>query len=402
MKPRLLVFLGRYLPGFKSGGPVRTISSMVELLAPHYDFFIVTLNSDSGNLKPYSTVITDQWNQVGKAKVFYVSTISLSALRQAVANVKPDVVYLNGYFSASSMKALLLRRFGLLGRVPVVLATRGDLAPGALGLKSLKKRTYIAVASKLGLYNRLLWQASSSREEADTQRLISQNGVADSAIHVAPDLACGYQAIAGERRKRSGHASFVTVSRIARMKNLPFTLDRLKDLRGQVTFDIFGPLEDKVLWAECEQKIRELPPNIVVRYHGSMEPQQVLAELAAREFFILPTLGENYGHVIIDGASAGCPVIISDRTQWRHLAQQGFGWDIPLDDPDQWRTVLQYCIDMDVGDYQRLSARAAEFGRTVMTSSATLQANIGLFERALVRTSPSTPSNAAHAAKVGR
>ena len=46
---------------------------------------------------------------------------------------------------------------------------------------------------------------------------------------------------------------------------------------------------------------------------------------------ILPTLGENFGHVIVEAWTAGCPVLVSDRTPWRQLASHGVGWDVALD-----------------------------------------------------------------------
>jgi glycosyltransferase involved in cell wall biosynthesis len=104
--------------------------------------------------------------------------------------------------------------------------------------------------------------------------------------------------------------------------------------------------------------------------------------MSKRHFFILPTLGENYGHVIIEGAVAGCPLIISDRTQWVRLLQKGAGWDIPLDDLSQWKSVVQGCIDMTDETYRRMSQGAKEFGRAVMNNRENLNANIGLFQRA--------------------
>jgi glycosyltransferase involved in cell wall biosynthesis len=103
-------------------------------------------------------------------------------------------------------------------------------------------------------------------------------------------------------------------------------------------------------------------------------------------------LGENYGHVIVEGAAAGCPVIISDRTQWLGLKNQGVGWDIPLEDVAQWRNVLQNCIDMSSQEYRIVSQRAAEFGRSVMNSRSNLEANIELFRRVLNVAGSSVPN----------
>lgn len=383
-RPKILVFLGRYLPGFNSGGPVRTVSCMVEALTSHFDFYIVTLNRDSGSREVYKTVRTGAWNSVGMAQVFYTPRFTLAEMRRIAEELRPDAIYFNGFFSSSSVMGMLKRRFGGFGDVPAVVATRGDLAGGALGLKSTKKRLYIRLAKALGLYRNLLWHASSEREKSEMLRELAAFGVRDEQIHIAPDLGFGYEAGGDSRpKKMPGEARFITLGRMTRMKNLPFTLDRLAELRGKVSLDIFGPMEDRELWAECERRIKALAANITVTNHGAIDPAGVIGELATRHFFILPTLGENYGHVIIEGAAAGCPVVISDRTQWQKLAEKQVGWDISLEDAEAWRSTLQHCVDMDDAQFQLMSARSADFGRSVMNSAANLTANIELFRRAV-------------------
>ncbi len=383
-RPKILVFLGRYLPGFNSGGPVRTISCMVEALAQEFDFYIVTLNRDAGSKHPYTTVRTGSWNPVGMSQVFYTPSFSLKEMRRLADELRPDVIYFNGFFSTSTVLGLLKRKLGGLKGVPVVLATRGDLASGALGLKSQKKKLYIEVAKLLGLYKNLLWQASSERERSEMLRELRSFGIGEEDIHVAPDLGFGYHSCGKARPKKiAGEASFITVGRITRMKNLPFTIDRLRELKGKISLDIIGPLEDRGLWSECEAKIKELPANVTVRYHGAINPDGVVGELATRHFFILPTLGENYGHVIVEGAAAGCPIVISDRTQWLGLPEREVGWDIPLENVGQWRSVLQNCVDMNEEQFQIFSQRASDFGRSVMNSAENVKANVELFRRAL-------------------
>ncbi|HEU5402770.1 MAG TPA: glycosyltransferase family 4 protein [Terriglobales bacterium] len=383
-KPKILALLGCYLPGFNSGGPVRTVSCMVEALAPSFEWKLVTLNHDAGSKEVYTSVRTGEWNAVGSGQVYYIPRWTSAAIARIAAEVKPDIIYLNGFFSTSSITALLARRRGLLPQVPIVLATRGDMAGGALGLKSAKKRSYMHLARIARLYGGLLWHASSDREKTEMLQQLDPFGVTHEMVHVAPDLGFGYEIRPVEKpEKCAGAASFATLGRVVRMKNPLFALERLAELKGEITFDVFGPAQDPELWNECQRKIASLPSNVTVRFHGSVEPGRVLDELSQRHFFLLPTLGENYGHVIIEGAAAGCPVVISDRTQWVGLEKQGVGWDIPLDDLPRWRQVLQECIDMPELEYRMFSQRAAEFGRAVMNNQDNLDANIELFRRAL-------------------
>lgn len=388
-KPKILALIGCYLPGFNSGGPVRTVSCMVEALAPHFEWKLVTLNHDSGSEEIYASVRTHEWNQVGSGQVYYIPRWTMATVARLVHEVNPDILYLNGFFSTSSITALLARRRGMLPSVPIVLATRGDMAGGALGLKSAKKRSYMRLARFTRLYGSLLWHASSVREKTEMLQQLGAFGVTPEMIHVAPDLGFGYEMRPLEKpEKCPGAARFVTLGRLVRMKNPLFSVARLAELKGEVSLDVFGPAQDPELLSEFEQRIKSLPPNVTMHFHGPIEPDRVLDELSQRHFFLLPTLGENYGHVIIEGAAAGCPPVISDRTQWLGLGKQGVGWDLSLDDVSRWRQVLQTCVDMGQQEYRAMSQRAAEFGRTVMSNKENVDANVELFRRALTNTTP--------------
>jgi glycosyltransferase involved in cell wall biosynthesis len=390
-KPKILVLLGCYLPGFRSGGPVRTISCMVEALAPHFDFRIVTLNHDSGTTEIYDLVKTGSWNRVGSAEVYYIPKWSLSLVQKIAKEVRPDLIYLNGFFATSSIHGLLARKLGMLPSAPIILATRGDLAGGALGLKTPKKRAFMSMARWFSLYRDLHWHASSEREKSEMLAQLLPFGVTAEKIKVAPDLGSGYVPTPSNRSpKLPGAARFVTLSRITRMKNLPFTLDLLSELNGDISLDIFGPIEDQKLWSECESRIAALRPTVTVNYHGAVAPERVLEEMFQRHFFILPTLGENYGHVIIEAASSGCPVVISDRTQWTGLDQKNVGWDISLEDRERWKSVLQSCIDMSSEQYESMAESASRFGQAVMNSHENLQANVDLFRRAIQEREPNS------------
>ncbi len=363
---------------------MRTVSCMVEALAPSFDWKLVTLNHDAGSKEIYRSVRTGEWNQVGSGQVYYIPRWTMATIARIAREVKPNIIYLNGFFSTSSITALIARRRRMLPSVPIVLATRGDMAGGALGLKSAKKRSYMQLARLARLYDGLLWHASSDREKTEAFQQLRSFGVTPEMIHVAPDLGFGYRMRRIEKpEKRAGTASFVTLGRVVRMKNPLFAMERLAELRGEISFDVFGPAQDPELCNECERRIASLPPNVTVHFHGAVEPDRVLDALSQRHFFLLPTLGENYGHVIIEGAAAGCPVVISDRTQWLGLEKQGVGWDISLDDVSRWRQVLQACVDMPEQEYRMISQRAAEFGRAVMNSRENLEANVELFRRAL-------------------
>lgn len=183
--PRIFVLVDVYLPGFKSGGPLRTIENMVDRMAG-FEFFIFTRDRDFGDDAPYTDIRAEQWNDVGKARVFYSAGMTMRSIRLQISAVKPHLIYLNSLFSSDTIKVLLMRRAGLLPAIPVVLAPRGECSPGALGLKRLKKRAYLVVAPRL-LYRDLICQATSELEKADIEHALGHG----PDIRIASDLPPG-------------------------------------------------------------------------------------------------------------------------------------------------------------------------------------------------------------------
>ena len=158
----------------------------------------------------------------------------------------------------------------------------------------------------------------------------------------------------------------------------------LKDLAGEISFDIYGPIEDTSYWEECQTMISALPPNVCVAYHGPLEHEKIRQVFAGHDLFLFPTLGENYGHVICESLAAGCPVLISDQTPWLGLEQRGAGWAIALDDRGRFRSILQQCVDADGERQDALSASAMQYAETVTSAPGIIAANRRLFQLASV------------------
>ena len=46
---------------------------------------------------------------------------------------------------------------------------------------------------------------------------------------------------------------------------------------------------------------------MTARYHGALPHSEVDSTLAGYDLFLLPSLGESFGHAIADSLAAGCP-----------------------------------------------------------------------------------------------
>jgi len=380
-RKKILVVLDWYLPGCKSGGPVRTIANLIKCLGEQFAFFVLTHDRDWTDDRQYPGICPGVWTSIGGAQVCYVKHLSFRILCKAVTEVCPDLVYLNGFFAASNVRILVLRRLGLLPRVPVLLAVRNQLSPGPLHLKHRKKSLYLFFARLAGLHRGLCWQASSDAEMREVQERFEGGN-----IFIAPNLAFRHDLGRHQRvSKIPGHCRFACVARLSPVKNLHFTLEALQKIEGQdISFHIFGSLDGAAYWRQrCLPLVRLLSPRVVVHYHGPIENEHVEDVLSGAHFFLLPTLGENFGHAILEAFAAGCPVITSDRTPWRGLEARSAGWDLPLEDPQRWTSVLQQCVDMDGRSYDAMSRAAADFAEERLASNGAEQQTVRMLNSVL-------------------
>lgn len=358
---------------------------MVGRLGNDFQFKIVTADRDLGDTDSYSSVRIDGWNRVGNADVFYTSPKmrSLKEYKKIFNASDCDVIYLNSFFSPYvTIKPLLLRRLRLIPTKPVIVAPRGEFSSGALGLKNQKKGLYLLMAKALGLYGKVIWQASSEHEETDIRQYYRRG----LHVMVAPDLPPAIhpaQKLLPKGEKMVGCLKILFLSRISRMKNLDGAIKMIKELRGEIHFNIYGPMEDKNYWAECEQIVKTLRENIVVKYCGSIAHDKVQDLMREYDILFLPTLGENFGHVILEAFCAGLPVLISDQTPWRNLETKGVGWDFSLESTHLFQAALQRCADMGKEEYKELSMRAMKYGRQVAQDENTVQQNRQLFYKAM-------------------
>ena len=315
MKKRVLILNGQYAPGYKGGGPIQSCINMVENLYNQFDFYVLCADRDYKETVSYSGVKINQWNEVGHAKVYYLSPDKqdLRGFEEAINSIDYDVMYLNGFFSPIfTIRPLILRRLGKLKEKPVILTPRGDFTGGCEN-KKLKKYSYIYLVKLLGLYSGLLWHATSDIEERDIKQKFEKANVftvPNLPAKFAPKKPCIF--------KKTGELRLVFVSRIFPKKNIKYALEVLSKItEGNVVFDIYGPMEDKGYWAECEELVKKMPSNVKVKYCGEAEHKDVPHIFERYHAFFFPTLGENYGHVIVEAMMNNCLCILSKGvTPW--------------------------------------------------------------------------------------
>ncbi len=381
-KPTILTFCNHYLPGYKAGGPIQSVANLVERLSAEFVFRIVTRDRDLEAQTPYKGCGRNTWMSMGPSDVLYLQPdqLKLSSIVNVLRTTPHDAIYLNSFFSGPfSVIPLIASHLGLVKPKPIVLAPRGEFSGAALTRRYWAKSLYLAVARNGLDRSRVIWQASSSFEADDIQRQFKS-----ANVHVASDLPpLPPPAPVRSSRKAVGRAKILFLSRIHPIKNLDGAIEMLRSVPGEIEFNVFGPLEDAQYWDRCQLLAQQLPSTITMRYRGSVERSQVESVMRDHDLLLLPTRGENFGHVILEALLAGTPALISDQTPWKNLDSSGVGWDFPLSQVDAFRDAMMSIVAMDEEGRSQMAARTWQYGREFCRDEALVTQNRCLFRNAL-------------------
>ena len=375
-RKKILITIDWFLPGTKSGGPVRSYANMIAHLGGHFDFYIITRDTDYCSDEVYENIKSNTWNQLDKHTfVYYFSKDQLNPknLKNLLSETVFDIAYINGIYSwnFSILPLWLLRK-----HKNVIVAARGMFNPQAFSVKKTKKKLFLNLANLLGLYKNVIFHATNEDEASHIKSIIDSN----RAIRIAPNLPRFIATVRTNLKQKSNPTKFVNIARISKEKGTLTMIEALQEVKGSLVLDIFGPIYDEAYWKLCQQSISQLPKQIKVSYKGILPSDDVPKVMEEYDYFVLLSEGENFGHAILEAFMAGCPVIISDQTPWKELVLKGIGWDVNVKNKMAVKTVFEKAMQTANEEYQVSSKRAKEFSRDFSENPELLMLNLDLFK----------------------
>lgn len=363
-KKNILIFIDWFLPGTNSGGPVRSYANMIDHLGDSFNFYIITRNVDYCSTEVYNDINSNNWNQLNEnTRVYYFSDdhLRIKNIKNLIRKTNFDIAYINGIYSwyFSILPLLLLKR-----STRIIVSARGMLNPQAFTSKKLKKKVYLKVAKSLGLFQKVIFQATNGDEEIFVKKEIGRN----VQVVVAPNFPRKIHGFENKSvQKTPGEIRLINVARISKEKGTLYLIELfLQFHHGNIELDLYGPIYDTEYWEQCKTAIFKLPKNVQVTYKGILKSEEVPSTLVSYHFFIMTTEGENFGHSILEALSVGLPVIISDQTPWRNLSLKKVGWDISMKDKKYFHKVLIQTVEMDQKQYQEYSNCASAYAQEII------------------------------------
>ncbi|HEY4148718.1 MAG TPA: glycosyltransferase family 4 protein, partial [Chitinophagaceae bacterium] len=375
---KILVFVDWFYPGYKAGGPIQSCRNFIAALQDEYRVEVVTSDRDLGDTMAYEGITVNEWNDYNDTvKVFYADALNAKQVRQLVEASAPDYIYLNSLFSLRYAILPMLLKWQKRISPVVVIAPRGMLQAGALQFKSLKKKLFIRLINLSGLPASLVFHATDEQERQDIQKAFPSG----HNVFCIPNFPRSIREPLQYTAKQPGDLRCVYVSRLAPKKNILYFLQLLHRLPGdtRLSLVIRGEVEDSSYWQQCQQAIRALPGHITVTFDGPVQNDSIIPFLQQHHLFVLPTLGENYGHAIVESFVAGRPVLISDKTPWRGLSAKKAGWDVSLAKEEAFITAMQQAAAMGQQEFNDWCNGARQVAVDTTTQSDLKQEYLKLF-----------------------
>lgn len=316
LKSKILI-LSHYKPAYKAGGPIHSIENICLGLKSKVDITVISPSSDIDGTK---LDIESYWkNRTQDINIFYKENLSLYWLYNFIKTNQFDCVYLNSFFTPIIILKIIAST--IFFNTKIIIAPRGQLSDGAISNKNVIKSIYIKCFRYL-IKNRIYRFHSTSNQE--TNEIIKRLNLKHNKIFQASNIRILTinKDIFTYSTKKKDELRLVFFSRIVFKKNLLFILNTLKNYsENNVYLDIYGTIEDSKYWDKCLNVIKELPNNINCSYKGVLHPDNVIEKLSAYDAMVLPTLNENFGHVIIEALYSGIPVILSPYTPFSKIVE---------------------------------------------------------------------------------
>lgn len=322
---RVAVFSRYYLPSVAGGGGLVSLLRLIAEEDQSTEFLVLT-SARNLPIEPRESASPPiHWQLHEQVRVGYMRNIPAAWLsaRKELKLWDPDFIFFNSLHSPHfTILPLLLTRLRILRTGNVILAPRGECGSAALNHRAIKKRLAAPILRTL-THDRTLWYASTADELRDIETWRRQAIPAGSFI-IRQDSPAP-PSTPPPRHESLATKKVTFASRIDQMKGLDIAIELLRRLKRPIHFEIYGVISDYPYWEHCKTLMMSLPSHVSYEYRGPYQQPQSSEIFAATSALLLPTRGENFGHVIAEALSVGCPVVTSTNTIWTELLNTGAG-----------------------------------------------------------------------------
>jgi hypothetical protein len=373
-KKRILISSRFFLPGYKAGGPIKSLKTFIERHKKNKTFLIISSDRDHKS-DAYKNIRFNKILKRKNYKIIYLAKYKQNFLSyyKIIKNFNPSVIILNSFFDLNfSIKINLINN--LFFKKKVIIFSRGELLKDAINIKKIKKNLFILLAQKFNFYNKVKFLTSSTHEKKNIKFLFKTNKVKFFPIPLNKIKSINLHKLNYNRK----NFKILFVSRILKNKNLLFCLKILNNIKFNYVFNVVGPIEDSKYWNKCLVYAKENKINL--KYLGSLTNEKISLLMKNSNCFLFPSEFESFGHVIFESLSNGLPVITSSNTNWHNLKLNNCGGSFELKNIHHFINELIYLNSCSEKVYSKIRRNAYKYSQNIYKrNSVNLKNNNNIF-----------------------
>jgi glycosyltransferase involved in cell wall biosynthesis len=239
------------------------------------------------------------------------------ALSALVAGRQSAIIHDNGLWLSTNRVAARVARSR---KIPLVISTRGMLAPWALNHRRWKKRIAWWLYQRSILESAVLLHATSEAEAKDIRATGLQNPIA-----VIPN-AVDFPEVLPERQPSAERRRVLFLGRLHPIKGLENLLEAWAQVRPHNWELILAGPDEEAYQAKLEALVGQLGLGSEVRCLGAVDGDVKWKLYRTADLFVLPSFTENFGMAVAEALACEVPVITTRGTPWKELETYRCGW----------------------------------------------------------------------------
>jgi glycosyltransferase involved in cell wall biosynthesis len=256
-----------------------------------------------------------------------------------------DIVHISGVWQPTSYSACqAAKKFN----IPYISTLHGSLSPYSWSQGFLKKSLYYLWQENWNVSNAsaIHYTAQQELEECRWLNLPGKPIIIPNGLD--PDFWKPDPIRSKQWRKKHGFQEddflLVNIGRLHHKKGLdllPSVLEKIRDLKWKM---IFVGDDDDGTKKQLISQFKALNLLDKIYFLPKCEPKDLCSIYSAVNLFVLPSRHENFGNVVIEALSCGCPVIISDKVGiCKEIKESKMGWVLKRNIKD-WANQLRTLI----------------------------------------------------------
>lgn len=363
-----------YLPALRYGGPIKSVHGLCRALAKsghHVQVLTTNVDGDTDSTVPLNEVVEMDGVQVWyfpshKFRRIYFAPAMKTFLHAHIREF--DLLHLHCIYGwPMAMAASTARKY----EIPYVVSPRGMLVDELIHKKNLYvKSLWITLVERRNLRHAAGIHLTTEREVLHLKNLkfrtektfVIPNGVDSSTVSPQSPHQLNIEKINKSKRPLNSERLIIFLGRICWTKGLDRLIAALPFIENAHLI-VAGSDEDNYQ-SKLVHIARSLNVESRVTFIGFIsDDADKFALLKGATILVLPSYSENFGNVVLEAMSVGCPVVVSPGVGLASMVQEsGVGLVVNNEPGELGRAINKFLAQPDLICLMR--KRGPEIART--------------------------------------